>query len=84
MTMIKVRRGAQFLLWAVVGAGAILSLLTILTIGVFVLPATAALAGILVWRGDRLAWPGLLAGLGLVPVLRRLPEPRRAGQHLHG
>ena len=58
-----------FVLWAVAGAGAVLSVLTVLTIGVFVLPATVILAALLGWRGDRrLAAPGGLAGMALVPL----------------
>jgi hypothetical protein len=64
-----VRRGVSFVLGAVAGAGAVLSLLAAPTIGVFVLPATAGLAGLLWCFADRrLAGPGLLAGLGLVPL----------------
>jgi hypothetical protein len=63
------RGAAQFGLWTVVGAGLVLSLLTVLTIGIFVLPVTAALAGLLAWRGNwRLAGPGALTGFGLVPI----------------
>jgi hypothetical protein len=59
----------QFVLWAMVGAGAVASLLTVLTIGIFLLPVTALLAGLLAWRGNRrLAGPGILAGLGLIPL----------------
>lgn len=63
------KAAAWFALWALAGAGAVLSVLTVLTIGVFVLPATVVLAALLVWRGDRrLAAPGLLAGMALVPL----------------
>ncbi len=62
------RAGLQCALWAVVGAGGVLGLLTALTIGIFVLPATIALAAILVWRRQlRLAGPGVLTGLGILP-----------------
>jgi hypothetical protein len=63
------RTAAQYVLWAVVGAGAAASLLGALTIGVFLLPVTAVLAGLLAWRGNRqAAGPGILAGLGLIPL----------------
>ncbi len=62
-------RGAfQFALWAIVGAGGMLGLLTAPTIGIFVLPVTVALATVLAWRRRvRLAGPGVLTGLGLLP-----------------
>jgi len=63
------RTGLHLALWAAVGAGAMLTALTALTIGVFVLPGTAALVALAAWRGDRrLAGAGILAGLGL-PLL---------------
>jgi hypothetical protein len=66
------RRGQAslaFLGWTTVGAGAVLGVLTILTIGIFVLPGTALLAGLLVWRGRASqAGPGLLTGCGLIPL----------------
>ena len=55
--------------WAAVGAGAITTALTALTIGFFVLLATAGLAVALGrYAGGRLAAPGLLAGAGLLPL----------------
>jgi hypothetical protein len=58
-----------FLGWTAVGAGAALGLLTILTVGIFVLPGTALLAGFLSWRGrGSYIAPGLLTGSGLVPL----------------
>lgn len=55
--------------WAAVGAGAVTAVLTILTIGVFVLLATGGLAAVLARRGGRrLAWPGLITGAGLMPL----------------
>lgn len=55
--------------WAAVGAGVVTTVLTALTIGPFVLLATAGLAVILARRGDRrLTGPGLLAGAGLIPL----------------
>ncbi len=62
-------RGAlQFALWVIVGAGAALGLLTAPTIGIFVLPVTVVLAALLAWRRQlRLAGPGILTGLGLLP-----------------
>jgi hypothetical protein len=55
--------------WAAVGAGAVTAVLTVLTIGFFVLLATAALAAVLARRaGGRLAGPGLLMGAGLLPL----------------
>lgn len=58
-----------FGLWAVAGGAAALGILTLLTIGVFVLPAALALGAVLALRGRRQqAGPGILAGLG-VPLL---------------
>jgi len=63
------RVGLQVAPWAVVGAGAALGVVSILTIGIFVLPATGALAAALIWkRHPSGAGPGLLAGLALVPL----------------
>ena len=69
MSVSAARGWLHFAGWAAVGAGAVLSVLSILTIGIFVLPVTAALAGLLAWRGDgSMAGPGILSGLGLVPI----------------
>ena len=69
MTASSPRGWLQFALWAAVGAGAVSGLLTVLTVGIFVLLATAILIGLLIWRGDRrLAVPGVVTGLGL-PLL---------------
>lgn len=55
--------------WAAVGAGAVTAALAILTIGLFVLLATAGLAVVLArYGGGRFAGPGLLAGAGLLPL----------------
>jgi len=55
--------------WTAVGAGAVTAVLTVLTIGVFVLLATAGLATVLARRaGRRFAGPGLIAGAGLMPL----------------
>jgi hypothetical protein len=58
--------------WTLVGAGAVLGVLTLLTIGIFVLPVTGLLAGLLAWRGAhlprRLVGPGLLTGAGVIPL----------------
>ena len=63
------RETLQLLGWAVVGAGAVTAVLTVLTIGLFVLLVSAGLAALLALRGDRrFAWPGLLAGAGLMPL----------------
>jgi hypothetical protein len=66
------RGGLAFLGWTAVGAGAVLGALTILTIGIFVLPGTALLAGFLAWSGHRLRGrligPSLLTGAGIIPV----------------
>jgi hypothetical protein len=63
------RAVVQFLAWAAVGAGAALGVVSILTIGIFVLAATAALAVLLARRGSRrLAGAGLLTGLAIVPL----------------
>jgi hypothetical protein len=57
--------------WTLVGAGAVLGVLTLLTIGIFVLPVTGLLAGLLAWRGrglpGRLIGPGLLTGAAVIP-----------------
>jgi hypothetical protein len=69
MTGPRWRASLTFLAWTAVGAGAILGLLTILTIGIFVLPATVLLAVLLGWRGRTLqAGPGVVTGLGLIPL----------------
>jgi len=58
----------QFAGWVVVGVGAVTAVLTILSIGFFVLLVTAALAAVLARRaGPRFAAPGLLVGAGLMP-----------------
>jgi hypothetical protein len=63
------RTAGWFGLWAVVGAGGALALLTAPTIGIFVLPATLVLGAVLFWRGRRQqAAPGIVSGLGL-PLL---------------
>ncbi len=58
-----------FFLWMLAGAGLVLGLLGILTIGIFVLPAAVALAIALArWPRTRSRTAaGLLSGLGLVP-----------------
>jgi len=54
--------------WAAVGAGAVAGVLAVLTIGLFILLATGALAVALARRADgRLAAPGLLGGAALLP-----------------
>ena len=68
MTSTGSRAAVQFALWAAVGAGGVLGVLTAPTIGLFVLPLTVALAAVLVWRRRvRLAGPGIVTGLGLLP-----------------
>jgi len=63
------KTASWFGLWAVVGAGGALALLTAPTIGIFVLPATLVVGAVLAWRGRRQqAGPGIVAGLGL-PLL---------------
>jgi hypothetical protein len=63
------RKALQLVGWAAVGAGAVTAVLTVLTIGWFILLPTAGLAAVLAWRGDtRAAWPGLFAGAGLIPL----------------
>jgi len=63
------RTATWFGLWAVAGAAAALGVLTVLTIGVFVLPAALILGAVLAWRGRReQAVAGIVAGLGL-PLL---------------
>ncbi|MGW2647083.1 hypothetical protein ACWC2T_19635 [Streptomyces sp. NPDC001393] len=55
--------------WFTVGALASLGVLTVLTIGVFLLPVTLAAAVLVATRrGSRAGLPGLLSGLG-VPLL---------------
>jgi hypothetical protein len=69
MTGTGPRASLTFAAWTIVGAGAVLGLLTILTIGIFVLPATTLLAVLLAWRGQTTqAVPGVVTGLGLIPV----------------
>ena len=68
MTDMRWRSGLQFALWAAVGAGGVLGVLTAPTIGLFVLPVTVAVAATLAWRRQvGLAGPGILTGLGLLP-----------------
>jgi hypothetical protein len=68
MTATGRRAALQFALWAIVGAGGVLGVLTAPTIGLFVLAATVVLAAVLVWqRRVWLAGPGILTGLGLLP-----------------
>jgi hypothetical protein len=68
MTATRWRSGLQFALWAAVGAGGVLGVLTAPTIGLFVLPVAVAVAAVLAWRRQvRLAGPGVLTGLGLLP-----------------
>jgi len=59
-----------FLAWVALGAGFVLTALTALSIGVFVLPvAIAALIVLLRWRGSRnVTAVGLLTGAGIVPL----------------
>ncbi|MET7686271.1 hypothetical protein [Streptomyces sp. NPDC005423] len=55
-----------FLTWLLVGAAGSLGLLTIPTVGVFLLPLAAAGAGVAAFRrGARAGLPGLLSGAGL-------------------
>jgi len=63
-------RAWPFLAWAAVGAGACLTLLTVFTIGIFVLPLViAATVTLLRWRGGRTVTAvGVISGLGLVPL----------------
>ena len=68
MTATCSRAAVQFALWTAVGAGGVLGVLTAPTIGLLVLPMAAVLAAVLVWRRRvRLAGPGILTGLGLLP-----------------
>jgi hypothetical protein len=59
-----------FLAWASVGAGACLAVLSVLSIGIFVLPVAATATIVLLrWPAGRtMAVPGLISGLGL-PLL---------------
>lgn len=60
---------AVFLGWCLVGAALALSMLTLLTIGPFVLLVTLMLIGFLLWRVDfGWAMAGMISGAGL-PVL---------------
>jgi hypothetical protein len=55
-----------FAAWAVVGAGVSLGTLTVLTIGLFVLPATAVIAALIaIWRRSVAEAAGALSGLAL-------------------
>jgi hypothetical protein len=59
-----------FAAWAVVGLTAILGALSILTIGIFVLPGAALLAGYLARRvRSAQAGPGLLTGAGVMLLI---------------
>ncbi|MBO0511920.1 hypothetical protein, partial [Streptomyces beijiangensis] len=64
------RRGwGFFAAWAVVGAGFALALLTVLSIGLFVLPVAAGLALLLVrLKGSERGLPGIVSGLS-APLL---------------
>jgi hypothetical protein len=59
-----------FVAWAAVGASACLALLTVFTVGVFILPVTIVAAiALLWWRGSRtIAAIGMISGFGLVPL----------------
>jgi hypothetical protein len=60
-----------FFAWAALGAGICLSLLTVLSIGLFVVPfVVGGLIALLLWPGSRTsAALGVISGLGLVPLL---------------
>jgi hypothetical protein len=59
----------QFLLWALIGAGVCLGVLSALTIGVFVLPVALLAGGLLLWRkGVSLNVAGALSGAGVIPL----------------
>lgn len=59
----------QFLLWALVGAAGCLGLVSLLTIGVFVLPVALLAGGVLLWRtGMTRSVAGLLSGAGVIPL----------------
>jgi hypothetical protein len=61
--------GASFLLWSILGVGFSVGLLSILTIGLFVLATTTLLALLIVqWRGVGSDLAGVVSGLGL-PLL---------------
>jgi hypothetical protein len=63
------RTTASFGLWAGIGAAGALGVLTVPTIGLFLLATVAALGAALAWRGHhRQAGPGIVTGLGL-PLL---------------
>lgn len=63
------RTATWFGLWALAGAAGTLGVLTLLTVGVFVLPAALMLGAALAWRAPRwLAGPAIVAGLG-APLL---------------
>jgi hypothetical protein len=69
MSSVRWRDTLQLAGWAAIGAGTVTAALTVLTIGIFVLLATAGLAAVLIRRtGARLAGPGLLVGAGLLPL----------------
>jgi hypothetical protein len=59
-----------FFAWAALGAGMCLSLLAVLSIGLFVVPLViGGLIALLVWPGSRTsAALGVISGLGLVPL----------------
>jgi hypothetical protein len=60
-----------FFAWAAVGAGVCLSVLAVLSIGLFVLPVViAGLTALLIWPGSRtVAALGVVSGLGLIPLV---------------
>lgn len=69
MSRVRGRDTLRLVGWAAAGAGVVTAALTVLTIGIFVLAATAALAALLARRyGGSLAAPGLLAGAGLMTL----------------
>jgi hypothetical protein len=68
MTAERWQSALEFALWAAVGSGGVLGVLTAPTIGLFVLPVAVAIAAALAWRRRvGLAGPGILTGLGLLP-----------------
>lgn len=65
-----------FLPWAVIGAGACLSLLTILSIGFILAPATLIVAAVVAWASKGNGAMGVVSGLG-APLLYIAYENRR-------
>lgn len=73
-----------FAVWLVLGATCAVALVGAASVGIFVAPvAVAATAFVATRRRARGGIPGLLCGLGVPLLVRRLPEPSRTRDGLH-